>query len=427
MPRNLPKKKKRVAKKGRVKAKKNPFPSDHWSGALGHPPALGAWRPLPLQQQLDAFAAAVASRSSVLSSGKPAAPYRDFLMPRHAAAAAAASPSAGKPPRQQEDLAAAAANQETAATAADASSTAAEAGELGHEGDPAAAAAAATADVAAGSPSAAAATAARATANAALLAGSLYSGAKYREMLAALDSFQEAAEARRSRSSSSSCAAADAAAEKQQPAFTELQQLLLLLGQASAPACRLQQLDSLYRWYQTFWPHNQQQQQQRQQRQQQQQQESHKQWGGSPSDMVEFPLRGSAFWVPDEDAHQQQQQQQRQQQQQQQQRQQQQQQQQRQHQQSFNEYVQSHRPVCTAADKLRLYGMKLLFTPDPQQQQQQQGTRSSKNPFAYSVPAGQPPWGLVLQHQQHTGDASEGPSAAAAARPRQWQFDGSCC
>ncbi|KAL8273959.1 hypothetical protein Esti_002138 [Eimeria stiedai] len=404
--------------------KKNASSSEQRQEAIGHPPALGAWRPLPLQRQLDAFAVAVAAGKPVLSSGKPAPPHRDFLPPRHAAAAARG--------KQQEDLVAAA-NEETAATTADASATAADAGGSAPEGDAAAtataAAAAAAAIAAHGSSSSAAAAAATAARNAAAAfrAGALYCTAKFNAMAHALSGLKEAFEARpNKRSSSSSCAAGGAAAQKQQHMFTELQRLLLLLGQPNSAANRLRQLDDTHRWYTKFCALQQQQQQQQQRQQQQQQQgEVGKRWGGSLHETAEMPLPGSAFWVPEGDATtlslhesnsvQQQQQQQ----------------QQQQEALSFVGYVQSHAPVCTAADKLRLYSVRLLCQPkdyaaNTQKQQQQQQRQSSQNPFLYRLPQGQPPWGLVLPQQQNHVEQASTPDAAPVARPRQWKFDGSC-
>ncbi|CDJ60090.1 hypothetical protein, conserved [Eimeria maxima] len=442
--------KKAASKAAAARKVKEPFVA-----ALGHPPALGAWRPLPLEEQIDAFAAAAAAGPNargVLSSGKPAAPHYFFLPSRStvaavgtedAAAGAAATGGAalagkeGKPQHRSAPLN----RQGAAATTTEKKSAAADA----------------TLD-----PSAAASTAAAAD-DAALRGGCVHVSSKFNSMLATLNSLQQKlAEQASSSSSSSSIDETDPTAISDRVVYTELQRLLLLLQQPNALRSHLRHLDDVYKWYQKFCcPEEQQQQQQQQKQQKQTEQEQQQQelpqqqqeepsvlLGGSPLEPATIPLPGSAFWQQQllllqlegddeddeddmedyeqlEEQQQQQEQQQQPEQQQQQQPEQQQQQTEQQTDNAFYDYIMSHIPICTAADKLRLYRMKLLFRPSPakqQQQQQQQHPESSSSsstcPFDYKIPCGNTPWGLVLPRNED----EEEETPEVATRPLQYQY-----
>ncbi|OEH75922.1 hypothetical protein cyc_04529 [Cyclospora cayetanensis] len=333
-------------RKGGVKGPKK-APNKAITLALGHPPAVGPWNPLPLDQQIDAFAGAIAKPNAVvtstaggptlcgqgiLSSGKPAAPPRYFVPTRDAAIAAITKAAEA---RRQRELAAA--NQETEAAFADVTTAAATT-----EKD---------STSAVSPPSETIPTAATHASAAAFRAGSLHSNAQYCAMARTLSCLRENIEAETSKGNSGTTKTLDPTAIGERRMYTELQRQLLLLQQPNAP---------------TNGP-------------------------------TEEPVAGSVFWKPPVDSPllerapsvtQQWQQQQ--------------------HQDEgpvesgFCKYVYSHTPLCTPADKLRLYRINLLFRPRP-------------------LPAhGQPPWGLVLPDQE---GQTEDPTPAPM-RPRQWQFEG---
>ncbi|XP_026192229.1 uncharacterized protein LOC113147100 [Cyclospora cayetanensis] len=395
-------------RKGGVKGPKK-APNKAITLALGHPPAVGPWNPLPLDQQIDAFAGAIAKPNAVvtstaggptlcgrgiLSSGKPAAPPRYFVPTRDAAIAAITKAAEA---RRQRELAAA--NQETEAASA--------------------------------------ATAATHASAAAFRAGSLHSNAQYCAMARTLSCLRENIEAETSKGNSGTTKTLDPTAIGERRMYTELQRQLLLLQQPNAPTSHLRQLEAVYRWYKRSCCPQQQQQQrlskQQQPLEQEKGEEAAKHWGGSLDGPTEEPVAGSVFWKPPVDSPllerapsvtQQWQQQQ--------------------HQDEgpvesgFCKYVYSHTPLCTPADKLRLYRINLLFRPRPlvrrklnggdskQQQPKQRpwnsGSNSSsrRSPFAYQPAHGQPPWGLVLPDQE---GQTEDPTPAPM-RPRQWQFEG---